>query len=236
MNASNDNRRPGYSNRMRRLFEEVWHRCPRTPVEKDAVDWLRGQSDDRRGCARSRAEGRRHDKLLDNSPNAWVTTTFIENDLASTLRLHLANGENDYLPSLDLFGDVLKPLLREGGAIVDTTRLATRLELSQKIPVMPFIALRPAWLAAEYFDADYIVAAVSQEHHAFYQRAFGFDLWSEPRECPHFGIEVSCMGLNFNAVRDRIEATYPFLRSSKAERQSLFRRLTAPRAVMATTG
>jgi hypothetical protein len=235
MRASNDNRPPGFSARIRPLFEEVSHRCPRTPVEKDAVNWLRGEADDRRGLLRPPSDSRRHDKSLDASANAWVTTTFIENDLASTLRIHLANDENDYLPSLDIFADVVEPLLRDGSTIVDTTRLETRLELAQRIPIMPFIALRPAWLAAEYFDADFIIATVCEEHLAFYQRAFGFERWSEPRQCPHFNLVESSMGLNFNAVRDRVEATYPFLRSSEAEREALFRRWTALRAVMAAS-
>src|SRR5450432_4265046 len=134
MSASNDNRSPGATARIGRLSREVWHRRSRTPGDTRAVNWLRSQADERSGFERYFADGELEDKSLDGFQNAWVTTTFIGGELASTLRIHVANGESDYLPSLDVFGDVLKRSIREGGTILETTRAAARLEISQRVP------------------------------------------------------------------------------------------------------
>jgi hypothetical protein len=232
MGASNDNR-PFASDLTRILPEEIWHRCAWTPAERDAADWLRRQADDRRGLTGSQAPSRLHDKFLDDAPNAWVTTTFIASELASTLTIHTAEGETDYLPSIELFADVLEPLLRDGKKIVEATRVATQLQAALTIPAMPYIALRPSWLAAEYFGADFLVAMVCMEHQDFYRCALGYELCSEPRHHPHCERPISCMRLDFIALRERVEENLPYLRSSKAEQEALFRRWIAPRVVMA---
>jgi hypothetical protein len=203
------------------------------PPERDASDWLRSEADMRSGSKSPHPDARWRDKLLDDGSNAWVTTTFIADELASTLRIDVANREGDYLPSFDIFADVLEPLLRDGHTIVEATRLATRLRIAQGMSELPYIALRPAYLAAEYFNADFIVTTDRAEHRAFYQRAFGYEQWGEARKCSRLNRDVTCMGLNFLRVRDRVEAKFPYLRSSKAEREALFRRRTAPRAVTA---
>jgi hypothetical protein len=56
---------------------------------------------------------------------------------------------------------------------------------------------------------------------------------SEPRHAPHCKRHMSGMRLDFIAVRDRVEAKFPYLRSSKAEQEALFRRWIAPRVVRA---
>lgn len=233
MGASNDNRSPRATARTRRLSQDVWHRCARTPGDREAVNWLRSQADEHSGFERSFADCEPKDQSLDGSQNAWVTTTFIAGELASTLRIHVANGEGDYIPSLDVFGDVLKRLIREGNRILETSRLAARLEISQRIPEMPYIALRSAWLAAEYFDTDFIISAEREDHFPFYQRAFGYERRSETRKCPGLKRELTCIGLNFREAKERVEAKLPFLRSAHEEREALFRRSAAPRIVRA---
>jgi hypothetical protein len=233
MNVSNDNRTPEFADRIRSLTDVISHRCARTASERQASDRLRSQADARSGSRVLVEDARRRDKMLDDCPNAWVTTTFVAKELASALRIHLANRVGDYAPSLDLFANVLNPLLRRGRTIVDASRPVTALQFAQKMSEMPYIALRPAWMAAEYFEADFVVTTVVSEHRAFYQRAFGYDEWSEPRKCAGLNRNLTCMGLNFARARDQVEVKFPFLQSSKAEREALFRRWTAPRAVVA---
>jgi hypothetical protein len=76
----------------------------------------------------------------------------------------------------------------------------------------------------EYFDTDFPLATVVEQHQAFYRRVFGFTPWCEPRDYPKFNFKVACMGLDFGAVKERVEARYPFFRSTDAEREALFGR------------
>jgi hypothetical protein len=132
-----------------------------------------------------------------------------------------------------VFSDVIKPQLQKGHTIIDTSQLAVRLEYAQRFPEMPYVALRPAWLAAEYFDADFIVATIFKEQQPFYQRVFGYEPCNEPRLHPSFNRDMSCMRLDFRAAKEQIEASYPFLQSPQAERDALFRRSAPFRAVLA---
>jgi hypothetical protein len=231
MSASNDNRSPRATARLAQLSQDVWHRCVRTTGDRDAVCRLRSQADERSGKSYS-ADREREDRSLDRSRNAWVTTTFVSGELASTLRLHVANGESDFIPSLSGFGDVLRRLIREGNRIIETSRMAARLTLAQRIPEMPYIGLRSAWLAAEYFDADYIISTEREEHFPFYQKAFGYERRSEPPSGGSLRADLTCIGLNFKAAKRGVEERLPFLRSSREERDALFRRWAAPRNVL----
>jgi hypothetical protein len=213
-----------FADRVLRLLELVEHRCATTRAEKEAVYRLRYDAYIRQRLIEPRADGRLYDKAFDDAPNAWITTTFVDGEIASTFRIHVAADETGALPSLGVFSDVITPHLRMGLVVVDPTRLAARLEISRRFPETPYIALRPAWLAAEYFQADFVIATIHQEHQAFYRRVFGYAPWSEPRDYPNVNCKILCMGLDFRAAKERVEARYPFFRSTRAERNALFDR------------
>jgi hypothetical protein len=194
------------------------------PAERQAVHRLRYDAYVRRRLIEPRADGQLYDEEYDDASNAWITMTFIDGELASTLRVNVAVDENGALPSLSVFSDVIMPHLRMGRVVIDLTRLAARLEVAQKIPELPYVALRPAWMAAEYFKADRAVANVLRPHLAFYRLTFGYAAWSEPRDYPYANCKTSCMGVDFRAVRERVEARYPFFRSTSAVRKALFSR------------
>jgi hypothetical protein len=213
-----------FSDRVLRLLEKVEHRCANTRSEREAVHRLRHEGDVRQDIIEPRADGLADDKALDDAPNAWITTTFIDGELASIMRIHVGADETDAIPSLGAFSDVIMPHLRTGRTIVDPTRLVARLEFARRFPELPYIALRPAWLAAEYFEADFVLATILQRQRAFYQHALGYRLWREPRDHQDFNRQVACMALDFSAAKERVEARYPFFRSTWAERDAVFGR------------
>lgn len=211
-----------FSERILRLLQRVEHRVAKTPDEKEAVYRLRYEAYIRNGLIEARDDERLRDFRYDDAPNTWITATFIDGELAATTRVNFGNSEGAILPSLGVFSDVILPHLRAGRVIVDFTRAAARLEASRRYPELPYIALRPGYMAAEHFDADFAVATARSEHLAFYRRVFHFVPWCEPRSYPNVTARIACMGAEFHAVRDRIEARHPFFRSSVAERTSLF--------------
>jgi hypothetical protein len=211
-----------FSDRVLRLLERVEHRCVRTQTEKEAVYKLRYEAYIRQGLISPRLDGRLHDRIFDFAPNAWITATYIDGELASTIRVNVAAEESGALPSLGAYSDLITPHLRSGRMIVDLTRFAAELEFARRYPEFPYVAMRPAWLASQHFDTDFTLATIVEQHVPFYRRAFGYQLWCEPRDYPDFNLKVACMGLDFRAARARLEARYPFFRSTKAEREALF--------------
>jgi hypothetical protein len=213
-----------FSDRVLRFLERVEYRCAVTRAEKEAVYRLRYDAYIREGLIAPRADGQLYDEALDDAPNAWITTMFIDGELASTVRVHVASNENGVLPALGSYSDLIMPHLRKGRVIIDLTRFAARLDFARRFSGLPYVALRPTWQAMEYFDTDFPLATVVEQHQAFYRRVFGFTPWCEPRDYPKFNFKVACMGLDFRAVKERVEARYPFFRSTPAEREALFGR------------
>ncbi|MGD0639387.1 MAG: hypothetical protein ABSC22_01450 [Roseiarcus sp.] len=148
--------------------------------------------------------------------------TFIDGELAGTTRVNLGADENAILPSLSVYPDLIEPQLREGRVIVEFTRLAARLDFSSAYPELAYMIMRPAYLAAEHFDAEIAIASPRAEHVAFYRRVFRGVQWCEPRDYPGLTAKFACMGADFRAMQHGIEARYPFYRSTTAEREALF--------------
>ena len=219
-----------FSDRVSNLLKRVEYRCARTHSEKEAVYRLRYNAYIRQGLIDPNSSGRLHDKVLDHTSNAWITTTLIDGELASTVRIHVAADELSPLPSLAPYSDLILPHLQKGRVVVDLTRLAAQLEFARKYSELPYIALRPGWMALEHFTTDVAVATIVAPHQAFYRRVFAFEPWCEPRDYPAFNLKVACMGLDFQAMKERVEARYPFLRSTPEEREALFARATPAQA------
>jgi hypothetical protein len=211
-----------FSDRILRLLERVEHRVAKTPAEREAVFQLRYEAYSRNGLIEPRKDGRLYDERYDDAENAWITMTFIDGELAGTTRVNVAFSDNAAFPALTVYPDVIAPRLRAGNAMVEFTRTAARLEFSKIYPELPYITLRPAYLAAEQFDIDFAVATARPDHVAFFRRVFCFEAWSEPRDYPDFTAQVACMGADFRAVQERIEARYPFFRSTAAERRTIY--------------
>jgi len=211
-----------FSDRVVRLLERVEHRVARTAAEKEAVFRLRYEAYIRNGLIEPRDDERLHDERYDEAPNSWITTTFIDGELAGTTRVNLGSDENAVLPSLSVFRDIIAPRLRAGRTIVEFTRLATRLHLSSVYPELAYVIMRPGYLAAEHFNADFAVATVRAEHLAFYRRVFHFVPWCEPRDYPDVNAKIACMGADMRVGKEQFEARYPFFRSTAVEREALF--------------
>jgi hypothetical protein len=211
-----------FSDRVVRFLERVEHRIARTPAEREAVYRMRYDAYVRNELIEPRADGQLHDERYDDAPNAWITTTFIDGELAATTRVHVAADESANLPALAVFSDVIAPHLRAGRVIVESTRTAARADFAGRFPELPYVTLRPAYLAAEHFDADFVIATARADHLAFFRRVFCLVPWCEPRDYPGVTVQISCMGADTRAVQERIEARYSFLRSTAAEREALF--------------
>jgi hypothetical protein len=211
-----------FSDRVLRLLERVKHRVAKTPADREAAFRLRFEAYQKIGFLLRSDDDELYDRRYDDDANAWITTTFVDGELAGTVRVNIGSGANAILPGIQVFADALAPRLSAGQVIAEFTRLAARLSLSGAYPELAYIIMRPAFMAAEHFDADWAVGSPRVEHIAFYQRVFGATVWRSPRDYPGLTAKLACVGADYRTARQLIESRYPFFKSSQVERESLF--------------
>jgi hypothetical protein len=124
----------------------------------------------------------------------------------------------------ELFGDVLHPRLDQGEIFVDPARFVADPEKAQRFPELPYLTLRLAFLACEYFNADTGLALVRAEHQPFYRRVCLHETIAEPRSFPNVLKKVALMASDHRARREQVLARFPIMRSSAFERRTLFQR------------
>jgi hypothetical protein len=202
------------------LLDRADCRSIETSAEFDAAYKLRYDAYRRENWIDPSESAKIHDTDYDQAPNGRVFGVFIDGEMASTIRIHIARSEHDVLPSAGVFGDVISRRLGEG--VVDPTRFAAKFEFSRNYPGLAYVTTRLTWLATEYFGAAYLLATIRSEHQAFYKRVFGHSPWSGERDYPIVNRKIVCMGVEFAAHKERVESRYPFFRSTLAERERLF--------------
>ena len=226
-----DNSKSGrFSDRVCRALERTRYRIAVTQEDLEAVFRLRYEAYMREGGIAPNATQLFSDSF-DELGNVFIVAMEIDGELASSIRLHVADAQSVTMPSAGVFGDVLASKIASGKVIVDPTRHVANLALSRRFPELPYLTVRSAWMAGAYFAADHILAAVRGEHKTFYKRTFGHDEWSDERPYPLLTKPIVCLGLDFPGRRAAVEAKYPFYKSSPRERAALFARSSSDEAL-----
>jgi hypothetical protein len=225
-NSRNSDR--SFSERLAALASRIECRRADTTEEREAIFRLRYRAYLREGAIAADPSQRFTD-AADNDDNAYLLGFYIDGVLASSLRLHIGSREHRHFPSLAVFSDVLQPRVDAGKVLVDATRFVADEKLSRLHRGLPYATLRPCMLAAEYFHADDLLAAVRAEHQAFYRRAFGHRLLCAPRPYPQLVKPISLMSVDFPSAAESLYDRYPFFRSTALDRRKLFERPPAPR-------
>ncbi len=140
------------------------------------------------------------------------------------MRISVLTSEWRLSCSAEAFGEILHPRLDRGEVIIDPARFVADPDRAKGHPELPYVTLRLAYMACEYFNADLGLAIVRAEHQAFYRRVFLHETIAEPRFFPGLLKPVGLMAANFPAKRERVFDRYPMMRSSAFERRMLFER------------
>ncbi|MBR0756000.1 hypothetical protein JQ604_27830 [Bradyrhizobium jicamae] len=205
------------------LFDRVDYRPIETPEEKDHLYAMRYKAYTRGGLIPLSGSERYSDDY-DDAPNAWTFGIYVDGELYSSIRLHVLTSEQRMSCTTDLFGDVLNPRLDRGEVFIDPARFVADPEKAQRFPELPYLTVRLAYLACEYFNADTGLALVRPAHEAFYRRVFLNETIAEPRLFPNALAKVALMASDYRAVREKVLARFPIMRSSAFERRMLFQR------------
>jgi hypothetical protein len=212
---------PSLSERVLRLLERVDYRRVETAAERETIYKLRYAAYLREGAIPPDPSERFSDSL-DETTNALIFGVHVDGELASSIRLHIASREHPQMPALNVFADLLSPVLAAGRTVIDPTRFVADRTASRRHPELCHVTTRLAWLASEFYAANMLLATVRAEHQAFYRRVFGHRLICEPRHYPSLTKPISLMGLDFVLARERVLQRHPFFRSSFFERRMLF--------------
>ena len=160
----------------------------------------------------------------DEKGKGYLFGLYIDDELASSIRIHVASKEHSDFPSLEVSPDLLQPKLDADKVLVDSTHLVADEGLSRLYRGLPYATLRLCVLAAEHFRVDYLLAPVRAEHQAFFRRAFNYQLIYEPQSYPHRAKPLGVMMVHYPTAADQLYRRYPFFRSTVFERRKLFER------------
>jgi hypothetical protein len=160
----------------------------------------------------------------DRLDNCWIFGVRLAGELVSSVRFHVISKASRKGPALDVFPDIVSPLVESGMTLVDPTRLVVSRAASRQHPELPYLTVRIACMASEYFNAGSCLATVRVEHLAFYQRIFGFVPVCDPRPYPTLKRPIALMIGDMREIRDRVADKYPVFTSTDEERLSLFGR------------
>jgi len=208
------------------LLEHVDYRLVQTEAEKEEIYNLRYRAYLREGAVTASAEQRVTDRY-DDLPNTWTFGVRLFGELFSSVRISLLTSEWRQSTSADVFGEILMPRLNRGEVMIDPSRFVADPDKVGRFTELPYLTLRLAYMACEYFKADLGLAIVRPEHQAFYRRVFLHQTIAEPRRVPGLTKSFGLMAADFPALHEKVFTRYPMMRSTAFERRMLFERPAA---------
>jgi N-acyl amino acid synthase FeeM len=210
-----------FVDRVLHLLDQIDCRLMESDEEREAVARMRYDAYVREGAI-SPNPTRRFADPYDEKGKPWIFGLYIGDEMASSIRIHVASKANPVFPSFSVFRDLLEPQLDAGKIIIDPTRFVTDPNMSRLYPGLPHVTVRLCWMAAEHFAAEYFLAAVRPEHQAFYRRIFTHRPICGPRHYPMLNKPITLMTVDYKVAADKVHHRYPFFRSTFFERRMLF--------------
>lgn len=203
------------------ILERVEYRRVRPEEQFDPVYRLRYEAYRREDGIASNSDQVARD-ALDDVPNAMCHGVYVDGVLVSSLRLHHVTPAHPYSPCTTVWPHVLQPLLEAGRTFIDPSRFTADREATLALPALPFLTLRIAAMACEYYGADFCLAGVREEHAAFYKRVFGSRQIGEVGHYEGLNFPVHLYSADVSEIRNRVADRFPFFMSTPEEREKMF--------------
>jgi hypothetical protein len=159
---------------------------------------------------------------LDFNPNAHVMGIFFDEQLVSTIRVHHVTAAERDSVAVSHFPDVMNPLLDAGKTFIDPVRFAADPEIMREYPALPYLTLRVATMATDYFNTDYCLSVIKPNHRAFYKRIFNSHPLVEPRYFEKYTSNIELHASNAHVELQKIYDRFPFFNSQPCERRLMF--------------
>ena len=225
MSASEPRSEAGTMSRFAGTLIDILDRVEYSRVRMDVLDnpiyKLRYEAYRREEFVPFNDQGIVHDDL-DGTPNCFAYGIHIDGELVSSIRIHHLTAQDRKSPSMKTHAEVLDPLLDRGQHFVDPSRFTADYEASLAYPALPFLTLRIAVMATEYFSTTGCLALVRREHAAFYRRVFGSVEIGEARTYPGLSFPTVLYNSDSAINLQQIYRRFPFFRSTQEEQHALF--------------
>lgn len=164
-----------------------------------------------------------HDDL-DEADNVHRFGVYVDQQLVSTLRIHVLDRDHQAGPSTQAFGDIVHPMIDRGDTLIDPSRFAADPEWSKIYPQIPYITLRLAGMACFFFEAPYCLSTIREDHAAFYKRIYNSQKLGEARGYPGVFTRVELYCADVDAIRERSFQRFPFFFATRNEQRMMFGR------------
>jgi hypothetical protein len=210
-----------FAKRLNEYLQDADYRLAVKDEDRDELFKLRYACYQRENTIKKNPE-RSFSDDYDLMDNCWLFGIHLNGRLVSSIRFHVISPEAPRGPAYDVFPDIVRPMVSSGMTVVDPTRLVVDRAMTELYPELPYVTIRAAFMGAEYFSAEYMLATVRREHQAFYRRFFGFEKMCEPRPYPALLKPISLLAANMPTQRDKVVERYPIFLSSFTERRMLF--------------
>jgi len=210
-----------FATKLLAYLQEADYRVASSKPDREAIFRLRYDAYLNEGAINENSSGMFND-AYDDFDNCWIFGIYLENKLASSIRCHVISPENRKGPALDVFPDIVGPMIENGQTVVDPTRFVAGLAATETYPELPFLTLRVACMVYDYYEADYCLATVRKEHAAFYRRVFNAEILCEPRPYPTLNAPICLLRTNVSSFRSKLLRRYPIFESSLTERRMIF--------------
>jgi len=162
---------------------------------------------------------------VDFDKNAYIFGVYFDERLISTVRIHHVTPEHRVSSTREMFPNEIDAFLDAGMTLIDPVRFAADPEIIGEMPALPYLTLRIASMAADYFDADRVLQLVSPQHAPFYKRVFYADTIAPGQLAKNYGIDMTLMATNVIEVGRKLLTRYPFFISSASEQRMMFSRI-----------
>ena len=130
----------GFSDNVALLLDRIDSGAWIPREERESISRLRYKAYLREGAI-SPNPTRTFSDPYDETDNAYLFGLYLDGELASSIRIHVASREHPDFPSLEVFSDILQPELDAGKVIVDSTRFVTDETLSRLHRGLPYVTL-----------------------------------------------------------------------------------------------
>ena len=203
------------------LLDRVEYRRVSSAEDFAAVEKLRRTSYESREFVAAGTPYEYLDKY-DRSPDCRVFTVHIDGLLLSTIRVHIVTADHLHGPTAHYFPERAKSLVESGQLYIDPSRFAADNSMVWQYPALPFLTLRIAVMACEYYGAEYCMSCVRADVASFYRRTFGSTEFEPPQRLPGVAVPMTLLGARESDVREKMESRYPFFRSMASEQKLMF--------------
>ena len=160
---------------------------------------------------------------MDFDPQAYVFGIYCDEQLISTIRIHHVTPSHRVCSSRVVYQREVDEFLDAGMSLIDPVRHASDPDLFDDLPALPYLTLRIATMASDYFSADRCLSLVPIKHVAFYRRVFQSHQIADPiPNCKGYDVDATLLAANIPVSLPKVYERYPFFKSHPYERRMMF--------------